>query len=258
MAVAFSRYVDGTASAGSTTAEVDLAACSVGDLAFVLISRANTNTPDTVPGGWSLLQSHSSTQAKFLYYKVLEAADIATRTWSGYASSVRTLAHASVYTGACLVSSAKGNFVTASGTAIDCGSITSNETWLAQFGTAYSTSAKTFNALAGYTERRDNGGTTPDMWHLLADTNNTWGGGACAPDFVVSAASTYCGGFIVELRAKKAMTASAGAATATADAATLRKPPMSPAHADATAEVGTTPMSQYFVYTIVAAGQAEG
>lgn len=51
MAVAFSRYVDGTASAGSTTAEVDLAACSVGDLAFVLISRANTNTPDTVPGG---------------------------------------------------------------------------------------------------------------------------------------------------------------------------------------------------------------
>jgi hypothetical protein len=193
--VAFARYVDGTSSSGSSTAAVDLSACSVGDLAFVFISRSGTTAPSGVPDGWNLLQSHDTTYGIWLYEKVLEAGDIATLTWT-WAASVRTLAHANVYTSATYASSTKGTF--ADGATADCGSIVSSSPWLAMFCFAGAPSNKSWDALAGYTERRDHGDTSSDHWHLLADTNGAWGGGACAPDFTLSAAGASAGGFIVE------------------------------------------------------------
>ena len=76
MAVTFDRHVAGTSSASSTTATVDLSACSVGDLAFVIISRAATAAPTTVPSGWTLRDSHLATYGIWLYWKVLESGDL--------------------------------------------------------------------------------------------------------------------------------------------------------------------------------------
>lgn len=207
MSIAFSRYIDGTDSAASTTAVVDFSACSVGDLAFVLISR-DYHTVPTAPTNWTLLQSNavSNTIGEFLYGKVLESGDIGSKTWT-ISGSVHTLATAAVYTGALLKSSAKGTYDAAQGTTVDCGSISSSETWLAQFCSVYAITARTYDALSGYTERREDGSTTSDFWHLLADTNGTWGGGACAPDFIISGGdASHRIGFIVELESSSGVT----------------------------------------------------
>jgi hypothetical protein len=202
MAIAWARYVDGTTSSGSTTAAVNLGSCSANDLVFVLISRASTTANSAISNtGWQLLQSHSSTHGRWLYYKRLEQSDLTTVTWTFGASSVRTLAHAACYTGAAVRSSAKNTFATAAGTSCDCGSITSTQPWLVQFASGYSTSSRSYTAQASWPERRDNGGTTPDLWNLICDTNGTWSSGASNPSFVYdsSATCTYRGGFQVEL-----------------------------------------------------------
>jgi hypothetical protein len=200
MAIAFSRYVDGTASASSTTASVDLSPCSAGNLAFVLVSRDNHPTPTTTPSGWTLLQSHTSAYDAgiFLYAKELVSGDVGVATWT-WASSVKCLATAAVYTNAAIVSSAKGTLVTGEGTTADCGSITSSNTWLAQFCSGYTDHAITYDALSGYTERREHGSTTPMFWQLCADTAGTWVSGACAPDFTCTNGAFWRGGFIVEM-----------------------------------------------------------
>jgi hypothetical protein len=199
MARAFSRYVEGTASASSATAAFDLSVCSVGDLALVIISRSNDTAVSVEASGWTGLQSHTGTARVLLYGKTLAAGDIGTATWTfGDAAKVRGTA--GVYTGAAIASSAKGAWnAAATGTTVDCGSISTSSPWVVQLCTCYWTEATTYDALSGYTERRDAGDVDSDRWNLVADTNGTWGGGACAPDFTVSLTSSRRGGFLVEL-----------------------------------------------------------
>jgi len=211
MAVAFSRYVDGTASSGSTTAVVNLSACSVGDLAFVLISRSSTTAASAVPNaGWQLLDAHSSTYRIMLYWKSLVAADLASLTWTFGTNSVRTLCKAFVWTGATnsTPSYTKGTFGTGSAQTLNLGNLTSSQAWMAVFAACYSTASKTYDISSwsspSWSERRDHGTTTPDWWQLAADTNGGWGGGNFAPStstLYISAVATYRGGFIVELKA---------------------------------------------------------
>jgi hypothetical protein len=201
VAISFARYVDGTASSSSATAVVDLSGCSVGECVLVLISRSGAVSPTGVPTGWSsaLLQSDLSTYGVWLYGKVLATGENVSSTWT-WAAATKVLAKAVAYSSdASIVSSAKGTYATASGSTCDCGTQTANYGWVATFCSCYSTSSKTYNALTGYEERRDHGSTTPDFWHLLADTNGNWAGGTHAPDFTISAASTYRAGYQVIL-----------------------------------------------------------
>lgn len=202
MAIAFSRYVRGTASAASATAAVDLSPCSVGHLGLVHIARSTATTPSDVPGGWALLQEHATTAYAAVYGKVLAGGDIGTVTWT-FSDSTKTRVLASVYTGASVTSSAKGTWDPVNvGTTVDCGSITTSSTWVAVLCSCYWTAEVTYGALAGYTERDDFGDVDSDRWMMVADTAGTWGGGACAPDFTLSLASTASrrAGFLVELQ----------------------------------------------------------
>lgn len=208
MAASYAATIDGTISSGSKAAGIDLTGRSVGDLCFCLITRAATTAPATVPSGWSLLQSHASTQAVWLYYKILASGDLGALSW-GWGSSVKTIAHAFIYTGADQTSpidaSNKGTFYTAGGQTVDFGAVTSSEGTLALFASAYSTSSKSYDisSLTAYTERHDHGHTDPDMWHLLADTNGGWGGGQSAPSTstnYLSGSSSYRGGFHVAIK----------------------------------------------------------
>ncbi len=224
MATAYARYVDGTTSSSSTTAVVNLSGCSVGDAVFVLISRSGAVSPTGVPTGWSgaLLQSDLSTYGVWLYGKVLATGENVSSTWT-WAAATKVLAKAVAYTGATIVSSAKGTYATASGTTCDCGSQTSNYAWVATFCSCYSTSSKTYDVLTGYEERRDHGGTAPDFWHLLADTNSGWNPGTHAPDFTISASSTYRAGYQVVLGYDLFVRPSAATASLTASEAALNK-----------------------------------
>lgn len=198
----------GTSSAASTTAAVDLSSRSVGEYALVLISRADTSTPSSTPSGWTLLQSHSSTQAAFLYGKVLESGDIGTVTWSGY-NSVRTLVRATLYGGidptTPVEASTKGSFETGSGQTLDFGSVTTSQRTIVLVASAYlgSIVSGDISSLSGYVERADFHSTTPDHWQLFADTNDVWAGGASSPSTgtnYLSASSTYRGAFMVVLQ----------------------------------------------------------
>jgi hypothetical protein len=201
--VAHQRYIDGTASSSSSSAAVDLSSCSAGELAFVLISRAAAVAPNSVPSGWQpVTDPNLSTYGQWLYYKILEAGDLTTVTW-GWASSAKTLAKASIYAGHDpanpIATAAKGSYATGSGSTVDCGSVTTDRPMVVAFCSAYSTSSRSYNALSGWTERRDHGNTSPDFWHLLTDTAGAWGGGECAPDFTLSGTATYRGGFLVAI-----------------------------------------------------------
>lgn len=201
MAVEFARYVDGGAGNFSTQAQVSLDGCSPGEYALVLISREVTDDPKTVPGGWALLEKHSSTYAHFLYGKTLEAADcIPYLSWV-FADGKKNLTTAAIYSGVESADSEKGTFATDSGTAIDCGSVTTSELMVVALTAMYSTASRTVGDVAGFTERRDRGSTVPDFWHQIGDTAGAWGGGACAPDYTIDSgnSATYRGGFIVAL-----------------------------------------------------------
>ena len=201
MAVTFQRTIQGT-SASATSAEVNFSACSAGDAALVIISRATTANPTSIPSGWTPLQSHSSTCGVWLYGKILAAGDIGNVTW-GWASSPRCQISAWVGSGADTdnpFASAKGTFATTTGTAVACGSLNTQEELLVAFGSAYSTSSKTFTTPAGWTERDDWGSTSSRHWHVIAD--RTWEGGTATPSFTASANSAYRGGFVVAVKAQ--------------------------------------------------------
>jgi hypothetical protein len=205
MAVEFSRYVDGTAAASSTTAAVDLSACSAGDLALLLISRLADVNPSSVPAGWTLAEKFALYFSSWLYYKVLEEDDIGTVTWT-WAASKPTMATAAAYTGhdadTPIEDSVQGVFAQGDGDTIDCGSLATDQLLLVAFGACYSNSVLAVNALGGWTERRDRWDTGPDRLHLIADTNGGWGGGACAPDFTLTASyASYRDGCLVAIKA---------------------------------------------------------
>lgn len=203
MAIGFVNYVTGTTSSSSATAVLDLSSgFSVNDVAIVVISRSATVAPSGTPSGWSLLQSDLSTYGVWVYAKKLASGDlISNLTWT-WAAATKTLIQASVYSGCDTTTpwgtSVKGTYGTASGTTCDCGTSSYSNPWVVAVCSCYSTTSKTYSALTGWTERRDYGTTSPDFWQLLADTNGTWGGGTCAPDFTISS-STYRGGYLVPL-----------------------------------------------------------
>ena len=211
MAIEFVNYVDGTSSAGSATAAVDLSSFAAGDVAFVYIARDGTPDPTAVPGGWSLLQVEQNSMGRWLYAKRLAAEDLASHTWTWSDANANTLAKAAVYRGcdgsAPWGASAEGVQDNTSGTNCDCGSIDTSNPWVVAFGCCFSTTTKSYNALDGWSERRDNGSTNPDLWMVIADTNGTWAGGTCAPDFTIVGSSTYRGGFLVVLNAPSATAA---------------------------------------------------
>lgn len=201
MAVTFQRTIQGT-SASATSAAINFSACSAGDAALVMISRASTTNP-TAPAGWTLLQSHSSTYGIWLYGKILAAGDLGNVTWTWTGTNARLQISAWVGSGADTdnpFASAKGTFATTTGTVVDGGSLNTQEELLVAFGSAYSTSSKTFTTPAGWTERDDWGSTSSRHWHVIAD--RTWEGGTATPSFTASANSTYRGGFVVAVKAQ--------------------------------------------------------
>ncbi len=204
MAVEYVTNVQGTSSSSLTRADITLTTRSVGELVFVLIHRTSDAAPYAKPTGWTLIQSHASTYAAFLYAKVLTADDLGLNRWN-WESNAKVLANAFIYAGHDssdpITASGKGEWIADSGTSVDCGSITTSEPLVVAFCASYSTSWRTHNALDGFTERYDYGDTTPDFFYLCADTNNQHGGGTIAPDFTLSGAATYRGGFIVAIAA---------------------------------------------------------
>lgn len=216
MAVAFAAYIQGS-TATAATATIDFSGRSVGDLAFALISHIAADEPDA-PNGWTLLQSQTENAASWLYYKVLASGDLGTLTWT-FDSSAQTMATAVVYTGAHattpIVSSVEGTYAADGGTAVDCGSITTTTPMLVQFGSGYATSATTYTTPEGYTERVDWGSTTPDLWHVVSDTNGGWESGASAPDFTASRNCFYRQGYQVEVAAGEGPTPPASTAIMT-------------------------------------------
>jgi hypothetical protein len=197
MAVAYAASIAGTESSGVNAASVDLSGRSVGDLAFVLISRSDELDPNSVPSGWSLVGKHVEATYPYeslLYYKILADGDIDTVTW-GWADKTKTLADAHIYTGhhatTPLAASNKGTTAYGSGTSLDFGSITSDCGMLAVFGSCMATSTRLFGDITSYTERYDHGGTDPDWWHLCADTDGDWGGGTSDPSCTISGTAYY-------------------------------------------------------------------
>lgn len=216
MAVAYRRQIQGTNSSGSTSAAVNLSTFTAGDLCFVWISRAATTAPSTVPSGWTLLRNPSSTYAGWLYYKILASGDLTTVTWS-WAASAKTLAHAASYYGhdaTTPIADSNMATATASGTAVTGGSLTSSQKMLALFSMGYSTSSRTYTPPTDYgSERVDAGGTNPDFWHGVHDTNAGWGGGASNPSSTLSGSSTYRFGVHVAIKAAVTTHALAAALT---------------------------------------------
>ena len=205
MAVAYAASIAGTERASVNAASVDLSGRSVGDLAFVLISRSAEADPNSVPSGWSLVGKHVEagyTYGSWLYYKILAAGDIDTVTW-GWADKTNTLADAHIYTGhhatTPLAASNKGTTAYGSGTSLDFGSITSDCGMLAVFGSCQAQTMRLFGDITGYTERYDFGGTYADWWHLCADTDGDWGGGTSDPSCTINSTAYGRFGFHVAI-----------------------------------------------------------
>ena len=205
MAVAYAASIAGTEQAGVDAASVDLSGRSVGDLAFVLISRSAEVDPNSVPSGWSLVGKHVEATYPYeslLYYKILADGDIDTVTW-GWADTAKTLADAHIYTGhhatTPLAASNKGTTATSSGTSLDFGSITSDCGMLAVFGSCLAASTRLFGDITSYTERYDHGGIVAGWWHLCADTDGDWGGGTSDPSCTITAAAVARFGFHVAI-----------------------------------------------------------
>jgi len=218
VAVAFAAAIAGTRSSGSTSAAVDLSARSAGELAFVLISRSNTDAPGSTPSGWTLLEEQNSTYRVQLYYKVLASGDIGTVTWSGYANSVRTAATAFIYTGQADSSPVAadthgtGTWSTTGARTIDFGSLASTSRLMVGFASWYGTTSRNVNSQpSGMTERYDNHNTTPDWGHYAAD--QLWTSGTYAPSSstnYLSGNATYRVGVLVALAHKSTAPAITG------------------------------------------------
>lgn len=207
--MAFSAYIDGTASSSSATCVFNLTTRAAGQYGLVMISRASVSLPTATPTGWTLVASHLSTYGVWFYEKILDSGDIISNlTWT-WGAAAKCLGTAAFYTNIDATtpreSYSKGTYGTALAQTLNLGAVTTNEPEIIVAASCYSTASKTYDlSTQTLTERRDRGSTSPDFWHYLGDKNNAWGGGTFTPSTstnYISATATYRGGILIALNA---------------------------------------------------------
>lgn len=200
--------------ASANAASVTLPAFSAGDVAVVFAYRDNNATAPLLPGGWTnILNGGANTNAARIGYRILQAGDTTTGTWT---NATQIVVH--VYRGVDSATSigasaaAGASSITVSYPALTL-QITDGTSWVAGFGGYRTNSSNIQNAPTGMTNRSDIVGASAGE-AAGHDTNggvSSWS----AQNVTVSGSATGYRSFTVELRATPAApTVSTDSATA--------------------------------------------
>lgn len=184
-----------------------------GDIMFMFLAIyiATPPTVDSVPSGWQLVATNTTTNSRwYLYYKIASG-EGASYTWS-LTASCRYYALNAAYSSGDFSVASLGDITVSNtlyGTAdanVKAASmnVPSANSPLVYFGAVYSAQAKTFTKptvpTSGWVEDADVGGTTPDLW--VTNGSMIWAGsGATGVMNIYCSASitTYKHAFAVAL-----------------------------------------------------------
>ena len=188
MAIYFQALGTGTSSSSSLCARVVFPASTVGFVGLAIISRDADVAPSSTPTGWTCVARYCSTYQSRVYVGIIPTARCTCWKWE---ANKKTLANGVAYGNVnktTPIAAVCSCYVTASGCSIYAGCMTTSQQWIVLLASAYSTSSRTWNLPCGYVCRRDSGGSFPDFWQTIIDTNGTWCCGTSGPKMITSGA----------------------------------------------------------------------
>ncbi len=151
------------------------------DIMFALVMRgATTTNPNSVPTGWTLLGSNSTTHLWKLYYKMASSTEASGYTWE-WAKAGKTAITIATYRGGFNTTNPISATSTTAYKTSDTNVIATTTAALLNspllfFGSVYATAARTFTKpsvpTSNWVENSDNGSTTSCLWRETASM--TW------------------------------------------------------------------------------------